>query len=192
MAEHQKNPIDVATVRITAPLLPLFHATGHTPNLLTTYSMLAGLGAVAALWRGNAAAFAAAYSASYAFDCMDGAFARRYGMVSAFGDAYDHGSDALVTVLLLVVLFWRHGHRVGFADAAAMGALAALMLVHLGCEQAAGHSPVGDAATGSLDQLRRLCPGPGAMRWTRLFGCGTVALAIVLYGTCLLRKSERP
>lgn len=182
------NPIDVVLLRATASALPAFRATGHTPNMLTTYSFLAGLGAVAALWCGNAPAFAAAYTTSYVFDCIDGQFARRYGMTSRFGDLYDHITDMLVNLLLIAVVAWKYRHAVGVLDVSAMVVVIALVQVHMGCQQRYRTAATDEE---TLDTLEELCPGRAAMQWTRYCGCGTLALAVVLYGVFLVRGERK-
>jgi hypothetical protein len=69
---HMENPIDLVLLRATATTLPLFHSTGHTPNMLTTYSFMLGLAAVAALWWECVGLFTITFALSYLFDCMDG------------------------------------------------------------------------------------------------------------------------
>lgn len=51
------------------------------------------------------AAFCGLYVLSYVFDCIDGQYARLYGMTTDFGDMYDHISDVVVTVLVYIVAF---------------------------------------------------------------------------------------
>jgi hypothetical protein len=81
-----ENPIDVYIMRGTAHVLPFMRATHprsartppprpgkacrhHTPNIITTYSFLAGLAAVWLLRHGHPFWFAAALLLGYVFDC---------------------------------------------------------------------------------------------------------------------------
>jgi hypothetical protein len=109
LPQDEENPVDRVFLRITASLAPYFRATHHTPNMLTTYSFVCGLLGLAALAHGHVGWFTSLLLLSYLFDCADGQFARRYGMVTTFGDLYDHGTDLLVLVLMLIVLS-RHTH----------------------------------------------------------------------------------
>ena len=49
LSSNQENPLDLAIYRVTSSLLPFFHDTGHTPNIITTYSFLCGLMSLACL-----------------------------------------------------------------------------------------------------------------------------------------------
>ena len=42
---------------------------------------------------------------SYYFDCADGKMARKFKMISKFGDIYDHTSDIIKHLLLFYVLY---------------------------------------------------------------------------------------
>jgi hypothetical protein len=83
-----------------------------TANDMTTVSLIFGVIAVIALYQQNASLFVCSYILSYFFDCVDGAYARHYNMVTQFGDWYDHVKDVIVNVLigiLLVRLVWIRG-----------------------------------------------------------------------------------
>ena len=45
---------------------------------------------------------------SFVFDCTDGQYARKYNMVSKFGDYYDHVTDILGFIGLLTVAYSRY------------------------------------------------------------------------------------
>ena len=45
------------------------------------------------------------YMISYIFDCYDGYYARKYNMVTKFGDYYDHIHDLTKHILLFYVLY---------------------------------------------------------------------------------------
>ena len=91
----------------------------------------------------------------------------------------------LVNVLLVVVVICRYRHAVGWPDIGAMGLLIVLVQVHMGCQQRYTIAKANEEET--LDTLEELCPGRRAMQWTRYCGCGTLALAVVLYGVFLVR-----
>ena len=78
---------------------------GFTPNILTTISLIfCGISALLLINR-NYLLAAFMYLISYYFDCMDGHFARKYNMVTKFGDYYDHFADITKVILILYVLY---------------------------------------------------------------------------------------
>lgn len=186
------NPLDNWLMDASARLLPHLWESGHTPNLITTYSFVCGLGAVYALHTGGAGpVFAVLHILAYFFDVVDGQLARTYCMVSRFGDLYDHTTDAVVFVALAYVVWLRY--RPSLAVAAVFAAFGSLTLMHLGCQQRwynrrrAPPPPDGDHDTPdddheeeTLDTLERTCPGVRWLPVTRYFGAGTLQLVVIV------------
>lgn len=135
--ECHTNPIDVFFGRQTELLLPLFHATGHRPNLLTTYGVLGKALALHGLWTGSVARWLAGSYVAYLFDCMDGQYARAYHMVSRNGDLYDHATDTLFFTAVVVIVATRYRGVLRPGDAGVVILLMALVSVHSGCQQRA-------------------------------------------------------
>ena len=65
-----ENPIDVGLYRISEALLPFMRTTGHTPNLVTTYSVVCKAAAVGSVWVGDWRTFTVTAVLAYFFDCM--------------------------------------------------------------------------------------------------------------------------
>ena len=86
----------------------LFRALDHTPNMVTTYSIVCR---VAAIWfliqYQNYLLYALLWMVGYYLDCVDGHLARTYDMVTPWGAAYDNFSDVLLHILLKVFMFAR-------------------------------------------------------------------------------------
>jgi phosphatidylglycerophosphate synthase len=95
ITEDVENPIDNFIYIFVSYLAPHFHKWGFTPNMLTTISIAFTGIAVYSLLQHSFVLSAIFYSISYLFDCLDGYVARKYNMVTAFGDWYDHISDTL-------------------------------------------------------------------------------------------------
>lgn len=178
ISSAHENPIDRVLLDISGSALPLFHRTGHVPNVLTTYSFAAGLGAVACLWHHRPTAFAVLMSISYFFDVMDGQFARQYNQTSTFGDWYDHITDILVLVLILHVIVVKRGKRLLTWPFAVVAVVALLLLAtHVGCQQQWKNPSLGWE---TLDVFRWMCPEREWIRWTRFFGPGTLNVGLIL------------
>ena len=189
-----EGPIDIPLLHLSAGLLPLAYRTGHTPNILTTYSFISGVLAVLALWHRRAATFACLWTAGYFFDCMDGQFARKYNMVTRLGDLYDHATDLLVNGALLVVCWVRYRDTI-LASRWLRGlgviwvVMAILLVVHIGCQQRSiVHSRQRGQPPETLDGLVCMCPAEteAPLRWTRFFSAATFNLMTVVVGVSLV------
>ena len=93
------NPIDNILIKGADAVCPFLYRTGHTPNLITTYSLFTGVLSAYFLTKGCSYLFMIFYALSYFLDCVDGHFARKYDMTTDFGDAYDHFKDFFVFFL---------------------------------------------------------------------------------------------
>lgn len=194
------NPVDAWILSGTARLLPLFRATGHTPNMITTYSFLCGLGSVEFLRSGSITGFAILYAIAYVFDCLDGQFARRYHMTSRFGDLYDHVTDLIVYALVGFTVYQRcPPGRVQPALLVVFGCALIGLLVNIGCQQRLQQqtgNPSADVGEPhrsgeSLDILRVLCPCDDWVRWSRYLGYATFNILTVAFAAYLLVSPRR-
>jgi hypothetical protein len=100
-----ENPFDNAIYIIVEYLAPYAHKFGITPNMITTSSNLFTIIAIYYLLNYYFVVAAILYLISYMFDCLDGYVARKYNMVSIFGDYYDHISDAIKLIAYLGTLY---------------------------------------------------------------------------------------
>ena len=168
----QENPFDVANIWLMDKLCPSFKSIGLTANDITTLSLVFGLLSLFFLWKYNVAGFAVTYYISYMFDCMDGHYARKYNLVSKFGDYYDHIKDVLVVIGLFTILIIRY--KVPLK----VSIFTLLMISHLGCQEKLyphDESP-------ALSKSKLLCPGNAKnnIKFTRWFGCGTWTIVAIL------------
>ena len=170
-----ENPIDDVLIELANKLSPLLLATGHSPNLITTYSFASALFALGALWQNEIGGFVLGWSLQYFWDCVDGHFARKYRMESKLGDAYDHITDVLTTCGLGYIVIrkyqpplWAYG---------IVGVLIVLLMVHAGCQQRNTHTKTHKE---SMDLFQASCASPSWIHWTRFFGFGTFQVAIII------------
>lgn len=190
----QENPIDVWILRLTSHVLPLFYATHHTPNIITTYSFLCGLMAVCCLANNRPWMFAGLYILGYVFDCIDGQYARQYGMTSVFGDIYDHVTDVIVYVLICVVVFRQKRHVLAQEAPyvlAVMFAAIYSLATNAGCQQVIHRSAEKATPKESLDALRFLCPCTDLVQHTKYFGYATFNLLLVGGVLYLYRRAHQ-
>jgi phosphatidylglycerophosphate synthase len=189
---ENEGPVDIVFLTLTEWVTPLFHATGHTPNMITTYSLLCGLGAAYALWEGWLVTFVVLFLVAYLFDCVDGYMARRYKQMSVFGDYYDHISDVVKTAALFYVIVCKYPIKKVAPIGIALGALLVGMLTYQGCAQKIikeeGFANEGE----TLDMFQNLCASDDTIHWIKYFSCGTFQLAIVAAACYLeLTRSSR-
>jgi len=184
-----ENPIDNVVIDAAAWVNSRLIGIGVRPNWITLGSLLLGLGAAWFAWRGEWAWALGLTVLSYLMDCMDGNMARRYGLITVFGDWFDHVSDVLKYVLLFGAMgltphLSRMEKCVFFVVSVV---LLGLMLKHLGCQEKAYKKMRED----SMTALERLCPVPEEIKWTRYFGMGTWMAVICLFLLWLEMKTWR-
>ena len=187
-SEHE-NPLDRVLMDISGSLLPFFHCTGHVPNVLTTYSFAAGLGAVACLWHDRPYGFVVLMTISYFFDTMDGQFAREYNQTSRFGDLYDHITDAVVILLIVHAVIHRGKRPVTWQLVILGGIALLLMTTHFGCQQRWKNPSL---AWETLDLNQGLCPDREWIHWTRFFCPGTLNFFVIIMAWYMFQPPNAP
>src|SRR3989304_4470904 len=136
--EESDNPIDNFILKIVDPLCPLFKALHFTPNGITTISLVFGLLSAYLLYKGHPYLFGITFFISYFFDCMDGYYARKYNMVTRFGDIYDHVKDIVVILIILYIFLKRNykcSPRLMIIFAIVLGIILLLMFAFIGCQE---------------------------------------------------------
>eukprot|EP00386_Alphamonas_edax_P013474 GDKI01041606.1.p1 GENE.GDKI01041606.1~~GDKI01041606.1.p1 ORF type:complete len:209 (-),score=42.67 GDKI01041606.1:26-652(-) len=102
-----ENPIDDKLIALAEYLNPFFYRWGFNPNGITFLSLLTGLLSNYLFYEQWWCLAGFFYFVSYFFDCMDGNFARKYNMCTAFGDMFDHVKDFTVALLFFpMFLTW--------------------------------------------------------------------------------------
>nr|QBK88532.1 MAG: CDP-alcohol phosphatidyltransferase [Mimivirus LCMiAC01] len=100
-----ENPVDNLILDVGDVLSPIFKKLNFTPNTLTFISMILGLLAIYFYAKKKYVWSAIMFFISYMFDCFDGYYARKYKMVTKFGDIFDHAKDVIVTVGILWLIY---------------------------------------------------------------------------------------
>lgn len=176
---EQDNPFENLCLDIAGYISPVFKDLGHTANTITLLSLITGLWAIKSLKERNFKNFAIGWIVSFFFDCMDGYYARRYSMVSNFGDTFDHVKDFICFGLYSYVMLTEFNVKpIHFIILTIFGLLS---LKHVGCQQILykKSNPLGGKEF--LDSWQKLCNDPRDIYWTRYFGLGTFNIILVLY-----------
>lgn len=170
---RHENPIDnVIYATIVQPLTPaLRHSLPWlTPNHITYMSIAFGASCIYFFSKGFYVASSICFMLSYIFDCLDGYYARSYGMTSEFGDWLDHASDwALGFSLFSCILVTPSPYRL--TKLALYILCLFLMAYHFRCQE----ELVGGGSD-SIDFVTRpmTCSNPERkLVYTRFAGAGT-------------------
>lgn len=175
-----ENPVDNFLVDFADIIDPFFKKLGFTPNRITTLSLITGILMNYFYFHNYYYSSAAMALASYFFDCMDGNFARKYNMVTEFGDTYDHIKDILV-VAVLVILFLKKDISTRFKTLVTllMTLLVIVAIYHMACQERFIKKHKNLVVSKYLNNLTRDC-NDTTMKYTRYFGCGTFYLGLIL------------
>ncbi len=174
-----ENPFDNIVIDIAYTINTQLYKLGFvTPNIITTFSLIIGIYTLylVATYQYFLGAFT--FLLAYLLDCMDGNYARRFNMVTVFGDYYDHVSDMIKIIGIMVVIslsehvsLWQ---KICFIGTIII--LGAFVGIHLGCQERL-YSKLESPA---LSMFVNMCKNPvKSIKYTRWLGCGTLVLFIV-------------
>ena len=177
IAPEYRNPIDNGLYIIIRAINPTFWKLGITPNMITTLSLVFSLVGVLLFYKQKLLPLAAIlFFIGYLFDCQDGYMARKYKMVSKFGDYYDHISDVLKYIALLVAMFVLRKNNTHFLKYFSFIAfLTVLVVIDVGCEERIYNK---NEESDTLKLTQKLCYDKKMIRWARFFGPGTLMMIL--------------
>ena len=183
LLDHYECPIDVQIFKRIDGKLETFYNLGLTPNMITTLSIFFGILAAYQIMQDRLLVAAFCWLIAYYFDCVDGKLARKYQMVTSFGDLYDHLGDLLKFIAVLYALFYSQKEKTTANQWFYLGLLlflGVLQVVHLGYQEC-----IYDKKDESwyLNLVRGLVceeKTENIIHWTKYFGCGTWNLCFAL------------
>ena len=180
--EKFENPIDNIIIKLGEHILPIFKVLGFTPNGLTTLSLIFGLLSIYSLFNKDHVSFSIFYFVSYFFDCIDGMMARKYNMVSKFGDMYDHAKDCLVFGLIIIILLNFYPILKNKILYFILTFSYVLSLVHLDCQEKIYDK---NNESSFLSSISGFCMGKindvkNNINFTKYFGVGTSTLILMV------------
>ena len=183
---HHKyeNPIDNYFIELSDIASPYAYSLGLTPNMITTLSNVACIITILLLLNANYYWAALFFMLSYYFDCLDGYMARKYNMMTSFGDYYDHISDFIKIFTILATLYYINPQK--FYKVIPIILLVCITsIIHLGCQELLYINN----ESHSLELTKNFCPVKNqndieqikkTIDITKLFGCGTFNITLVL------------
>jgi phosphatidylglycerophosphate synthase len=178
---YLENPIDNLVYVVVEFLAPYCYMLKMTPNFITTLSIISGLISASCIFTYNFGLSAIFYSMAYIFDCLDGYVARKYNMVTKFGDIYDHFGD-IIKVILLVIAFCYVNTTLFLYFLPILLYLFFMSFMHLGCQETYYKEPESDW----LNVLKVMCKAKNEkelqnkMSYTKYFGVGTLTLFLII------------
>ena len=170
-------PIDIYIFKLIDAHLETFYKIGLTPNMVTTLSIVFGLMAAYAIMQDRLGLAAFCWLIAYYLDCVDGKLARKYQMVSKFGDLYDHIGDLLKLIAVIYALFYSKTEKTTDKQWVFIGIilfLGILQVIHMGYQEC-----IYDKKEESpyLNIVRLLFVNEenaeAIIKYTKYFGCGT-------------------
>ena len=99
-----ENPIDNIFYKLSEPIMPILYKLNITPNHVTLLGNIPGILSSYYLYTNKFIYFVICLVISHFTDSLDGQYARKYNMVSKYGDFLDTASDFLKFFLLLIVV----------------------------------------------------------------------------------------
>ena len=143
-----------------------------TPNYFTLCSLIITLFGIYNIYHQNYKLGGVLYFIGYFFDCLDGNFARKYKMVTNFGDRLDHYCDILKFGLLIFIIYTSNNIPQNikkiFIISCIIGSI--LALIHFGCQERFYN------LKSVLTPLKKLCPNKKNIHLTKYLGSGTLYL----------------
>ena len=179
-----ENPIDDYILSYTDSVVPYVYAGGFVPNTITTLSSIACIIVIILLFQAKYYLATLFLIISYFFDCLDGHLARSYNMVTLFGDYYDHISDLLKILSILITLYIINPTKF-FHIFPIFLLISIMMIIHLGCQEIYYNTN----QSKTLEFAKNMCPvndinNKGQLQYilnsTKLFGCGTIYTTLAI------------
>ena len=155
-----RNPIDNFSIWMADFIFPLFRYFNFTANTLTSISFILGLFAIYSYQRNDYIKSAVYFMMSFLFDVFDGHYARKYNMVSNFGDMYDHFTDVIIFILMGWMIYKKYSKLKDWKRYLPYGyiVLIILSLCGMGCQETYHNKNINDGNQFLLT-TRYLCPG---------------------------------
>jgi phosphatidylglycerophosphate synthase len=177
-----ENPVDNEIYRGVELIAPSFYKLGFTPNMVTTIANVFNVACVYSIFQKHYVWASAFYFIGYFFDCLDGYLARKYNMVTQYGDWYDHISDTLKFIGVCFALYKLN--RFQFLICLPLIIVSLLCTCVFFSFQEKLYDKSDHSA--SLELLSKLCFAKTSdeakehMKYIRYMGCGTFTVIMML------------
>tara|TARA_Y100000389_G_C17454810_1_gene517368 strand:- start:2090 stop:2662 length:573 start_codon:yes stop_codon:yes gene_type:complete len=165
------DKFDNLYINIAEFVSPFFYKLNYTPNDITTLNIISLLISVYCLLNYNYIYGSIFYLLGYFFDVLDGYYARKYKMETAFGDKYDHYTDYSFYIIITYILFFNSQIKYKFIFICGYILLSLTASIHLGCTEHFNNNK--SHSNKQLSNLQFICPYPKFINIIKYVGPGT-------------------
>ena len=161
------------------------------PNILTTIAVLCDIFAFYSCYICKFALSVVLFFFGYFFDCMDGYVARKFKKVSKFGDYYDHVTDTLKVIGMLVV-FYILNPTYFYKLLPLLFTMVILVVIHLDLQEITYNKRKESDTLGVLSLVARFIHGNNKdlIVYTRYFGLGNMFVVLLLIYIYVINNSD--
>lgn len=179
-AKEYRHPIDnifYSIIKIISPKLNNITSSTLIPNIITFISLILSLISLYLFYKNKSLLLSSLLLfIGYFFDCWDGYYARKYNMVSKFGDYFDHISDLSKFILFIFILYNKKKNNVHFFKYITFITLICIScIIQLGCEEKLYNS---SSESYTLKFTKLFCRDNNIIRFTKYFGTATLFLLL--------------
>ena len=164
--------IDTLITKLCLPTLDFWNGIGATPNILTTLGLVASVLSLYYFYNKNAEYAILFLMIRCYFDYSDGLLARKFNQISEIGDWYDHVTDWLYGVGIVIIIYQVSDNRLFHLSFVIL--FTCLYLIHMGCIEKE-YIKYFKKET-SISRLRHYSIKPELMKY---FDNGTLYLSII-------------
>lgn len=180
-----ENPFDIYYIKYGEKLYPLYRKLGFAPNHITFISSIFGVLSIKSYMNKQYSQSALTLLLMYMFDCQDGNYARKYNMVSNFGDYFDHVKDVIIFLIMIYMVYRtyrEHNQHIQLITIIIL--ISIISVTHLGCQEIYYGNHEGSEC---LSITKTFCASKtknearNTMQMTRYGGTGTLILVLCAY-----------
>lgn len=178
ISELHENPIDNCLIKLCEPVSNILRKLNITPNQITAVGLSMGLLSFLFIIKKQFYLAFIFFWISYYLDCLDGYYARKYNMVTSFGDYFDHLRDIIVLVLILGGIWVNLNKKQRIIYVIILALTSVCMNMHLGCQEKNSNTRKFNHCLGWMQMM---CPDKNMIYFSRFFGSGSFILVVSLY-----------
>ena len=172
IVKHGIGHIDTLITKLCLSTLDFWNGIGVTPNILTTFGLVASVLSLYFFYNKNAEYAILFLMIRCYFDYSDGLLARKFNQMSEIGDWYDHITDWLYGIGIFIIISKISHNRLFHLSF--VGLFTCLYLIHMGCIEKEYIKYLKKET--SISRLRHYSVNPKLMKY---FDNGTLYLAII-------------
>jgi phosphatidylglycerophosphate synthase len=176
--ERYECPFDIYLLKFIDTHLDYYYKLGFTPNMITTIGIIIGTMSAYNILKSNYKTAAFLLLLAYYFDCVDGKLARKYKMITKFGDYYDHIGDIYKIIIIVYALYKTNKNKFNKIKFFLI-IIIFLTIMHLGNQEIiydSDESPVLSTLKNNISKENAI----KNIKYTRYFGCGTLMIILAI------------